>query len=148
AIIWTNTTAIDNQAQISGMVVDDDYVYATTQSYLSTVVYNKLLVIRRSDGVLAEAANLLHRVSSSIPAAYGGRLVIGLGDNLGYEAIRLREDGTTGDWLYKGDSDMTGFVGTAMSGALTTLSTVANEAPPGGVLVTAPNPVGQTSGLF
>ncbi len=146
-ILWTNTTALDHEAQISSLLVDDTYVYATTHAH-DAVIYNEILVIRRSDGSLAETIPLLHDVSSSIPAVYGGRLVVGLWDNFGYEAVQVRASGATGDWQYKADSAMTGYIGGAMTGALTTLSTSYNTAPPGGILVTAPNPLMQVRHFF
>ena len=116
-VLWTNTTAINAGAEISSLLVDDTYAYAGTYDY-TTFNYNYILVVNLSDGTLEESIPLVHGVSSGIPTVYAGRIIAGLWDTFGYQAVQVRAGGGTGDWYYKADTNMTGYAGPFMSGAL------------------------------
>ncbi|MEO8593787.1 MAG: DUF2341 domain-containing protein [Candidatus Solibacter sp.] len=124
AILWTNTTAIDNGAEISSILVDDNYVYAGTYDYVDQN-YNKLLMLNVLDGSLATSIELMNGVASSIPTFYGGKIIMGLwydtsGKQVGgYQALQVRDGGGTDDFYYKADLYQTGYVGAFASGPLT-----------------------------
>ena len=115
--IWTNTTAFDNDAQVSSLVTDGDYVYATTFDY-DDASYTKLLVIEATDGALVTTHDLDTGASSSIPVAHNGHLFIGLWNDLGLQSIRVRSGGGTGDFPWKADSNYTGYIGNFMGGSV------------------------------
>lgn len=117
ATLWTNTTAFDNDAHISNLLVDDLYVYGATFDY-QDAGYEKLLVIARSDGSLVTSFDLLTGTASAIPVAQSGFIYVGLWNDAGVQAIQVRAAGGTGDFLWKADSDMTGYIGAFMSGSL------------------------------
>lgn len=116
-IIWVSSVPYDNQEQVSGSLVDDDYFYASASGVLDSA-QNKLLLLNISDGSLAESIHLLHTVASSVPTVYGGRITIGLWDTFGYQSIQVRSGGSTGDYIYKGDQYMTGYVDGSSTGPL------------------------------
>ena len=125
-IIWTNTSPYDDGFALSSLLVDDNYAYGTSYDYTH---YNDgasqgfLYVINLSDGSLAEKVPLIHGVASSIPAVYGGKIIIGLWDTSGYQALQVRSGGGTGDFAYKADDNMTGYIGPYMSGPLVSHTT-------------------------
>ncbi|MEI6843341.1 MAG: DUF2341 domain-containing protein [bacterium] len=121
-ILWTNTTAFDNGSAISSMIVDDDYVYAGTNDYVDNSYY-KLLVVNIRDGTLASVVDLLHTVASSIPVVYGGKIIVGLWDTFGFQAVQVRSGGSTGDFEFKGDTYRTGYVGPFATGSLVSRKT-------------------------
>src|ERR1035437_3894235 len=123
-ILWTNTTAYDNGAEVSSVLADYNYVYAGTYDY-SDQDYNKLLILNALDGSVAATIPLLNGVASSIPTFYGGKIIMGLwydtsGQQVGgYQALQVRDGGGTGDFYYKADRYQTGYVGAFASGPLT-----------------------------
>jgi hypothetical protein len=125
SILWTNTTAYDNGAEVSSVLADDNYVYAGTYDY-SDRDYNNLLILNALDGTVASAIPLLNGVASSIPTFYGGKIIMGLwydtsGQQVGgYQALQVRDGGGTSDFYYKADLYQTGYVGAFASGPLTT----------------------------
>ena len=124
-ILWTNTTAYDNGAEVSSVLADYNYVYAGTYDY-SDQDYNKLLILNALDGSVVSTIPLLNGVASSIPTFYGGKIIMGLwydtsGQQVGgYQALQVRDGGGTGDFYYKADLYQTGYVGSFASGPLTT----------------------------
>ncbi len=121
-ILWTNATALDNGAEISDLLVDDNYLFAGTYDYVNDA-YSNLLVINASDGTLAEAIPLLDGVASSIPTVWAGKVIIGLwndgGQSYGYQALQVQSGGGKGNFQYKADANMDGYVGASASGPLT-----------------------------
>ncbi len=136
-VLWTNTSAYDVNGEISSLLVGDHYVYASTTSYIGDAYDNELL-INISDGTLAQTIPLLHRVSSSIPVAWGGRLIQGLWDQYGYQAMQLWTGGTTSDWTYKADENQSGYTGTQFSGTLSSFTALTNQVPANGALLHVP----------
>lgn len=118
-IVWTNTTAYDNAAQISSVLTDDNYVYCGTFDYAANT-YNRYLVINAKTGALVETFRLVNGVSSSSPVVWGGKFVMGIWTTFGYQALQVRAGGGTGDFPYKADANMTGYVQPFTSGALLT----------------------------
>ncbi len=116
-ILWTNTTAYDNNAEISSMLVDDSYVYSGTYDYINDQ-YSKYLVLNASDGTLNESFALLNGVSSGQPTVWNGKFILGLWTTFGYQALQIRNAGATGDFYFKADRYMTGYVGQFSSGNL------------------------------
>ena len=119
-VLWSNMTALNAGAEISALLIDDKYAYCGTYDY-TTFNYNYLLVINLSDGTLEESIPLVHGVASSIPTMYAGKIIMGLWDTFGYQAVQVRTTGGTGNWYYKADSNMTGYAGAFMSGGLATM---------------------------
>jgi hypothetical protein len=123
-ILWTNTTAYDNGAEVSSVLADYNYVYAGTYDY-SDQDYNKLLILNALDGSVAATIPLLNGVASSIPTFYGGKIIMGLWYDVsgqqvgGYQALQVRDGGGTADFYYKADLYQTGYVGAFASGPLT-----------------------------
>lgn len=136
AIIWTNTSTYDVSAEISSMLVDNTYVYVSTTNYIGGS-YDKILMIKVSDGTLQTVVPLIHVIASSIPVAWGGKIIIGLWDQFGYEALQFTSGGTTNDWTYKGDENQTGYIGTQLSGTFNTI-TDTNTTPAGGATIYYP----------
>jgi uncharacterized repeat protein (TIGR01451 family) len=124
SVLWTNTTAYDNGAEVSSILADDNYVYAGTYDYIDQD-YNKLLILNALDGSVASTVQLLNGVASSIPTFYGGKIIMGLwydtsGQQVGgYQALQVRDGGGTDDFYYKADLNQTGYVGAFASGPLT-----------------------------
>jgi hypothetical protein len=120
-VLWTNTTAFDNGAEISDLLVGDNYLFAGTYDYVDDG-YSNLLVINTSDGTLAEAIPLLDGAASSIPTVWAGKVILGLwndrGQSYGYQATQVQTGGGTGNFWYKADSNMDGYVGASASGPL------------------------------
>ena len=124
SVLWTNTTAYDNGAEVSSILADNNYVYAGTYDYIDQN-YNKLLILNALDGSVASTIQLLNGVASSIPTFYGGKIIMGLwydtsGQQVGgFQALQVRDGGGTDDFYYKADLNRTGYVGTFASGPLT-----------------------------
>ena len=124
SVLWTNTTAYDNGAEVSSILADDNYVYAGTYDYIDRD-YNKLLILNALDGSAASTIQLLNGVASSIPTFYGGKIIMGLWYDIsgqqvgGYQALQVRDGGGTDDFYYKADLNRTGYVGAFASGPLT-----------------------------
>jgi Domain of unknown function (DUF2341) len=124
SVLWTNTTAYDNGAEVSSILADDNYVYAGSYDYIDQD-YNKLLILNALDGTVASTIQLLNGVASSIPTFYGGKIIMGLwydtsGQQVGgYQALQVRAGGGTDDFYYKADLNQTGYVGAFASGPLT-----------------------------
>jgi hypothetical protein len=116
-ILWTNTTAFDNDAQVSAVLVDDEYVYITTYDY-NADTYNKVIGLNIANGTVNFNYDILAGASSSIPCVWKGKFFIGLWDSLGCQAIRLRDDGGTGDFAWKADGYHTGYIGNFTSGSV------------------------------
>jgi hypothetical protein len=117
-ILWVNNTIFDNGGQASSVLVDDEYVYQSTGDYIDGN-YNNLVVLNVSDGSLVSEIPLIHGVASSIPTVYNGKIIIGLWVNYGYQAVQVRTGGSTANFPYKGDNNMTGYVGGFATGPLT-----------------------------
>jgi hypothetical protein len=121
-ILWTNTIALDNGAEISDLLVNDSYLFAGTYDYVNDA-YSNLLVINTSDGTLTEAIPLLDGVASSIPTVWAGKVIVGLwndrGQSYGYQALQVQTGGAKGNFQYKADANMDGYVGASASGPLT-----------------------------
>lgn len=116
-ILWTNTTAYDNNAHASGVLVDDDYAYADTHDFTASGTYHGIIVIDLDDGSLVKFFPSVHDISSGIPVARNGYLIFGIWTNeLGSQSIRIREGGGTDDFPWKADDDYSGYVGPFMSG--------------------------------
>lgn len=116
-ILWTNTTAYDNDAHASGVLVDDDYAYADTHDYTASGTYHGIIVIDLADGSLVKFFPSVHDISSGIPVARNGYLMFGIWTNeLGAQSIRIREGGGGGDFPWKANDDYTGYIGSFMSG--------------------------------
>ena len=124
SVLWTNTTAYDNGAEVSSILADDNYVYAGTYDYVDQD-YNKLLILNALDGSVASTVQLLNGVASSIPTFYGGKIIMGLWYDIsgqqvgGYQALQVRDAGGMDDFYYKADLNRTGYVGAFASGPLT-----------------------------
>ena len=122
-VLWTNTTAYDNGAEVSSVLADYNYVYAGTYDY-SDQDYNNLLILNALDGTVAATIPLLNGVASSIPTFYGGKIIMGLWYDVsgqqvgGYQALQVRDGGGTGDFYYKADLYQTGYAGAFASGPM------------------------------
>ncbi len=124
SVLWTNTTAYDNGAEVSSLLADNNYVYAGLYDYVDQD-YNKLLILNALDGSVTSTIQLLNGVASSIPTFYGGKIIMGLWNDTsgqqvgGYQALQVRDGGGKDDFYYKADLNQTGYVGTFASGPLT-----------------------------
>ena len=106
-------------AEISSLLVDDTYAYAGTYDY-TTINYNvhprgQSIGLHVEESISAGAWRI--RVGIS-PTVYAGRIIAGLWDTFDIQAVQVRAGGGTGDWYYKADTNMTGYAGPFMSGAL------------------------------
>ncbi len=124
SILWTNTTAYDNGAEVSSLLADNNYVYAGLYDYVDQD-YKKLLILSALDGSVASNILLLNGVASSIPNFYGGKIIMGLWNDTsgqqvgGYQALQVRDGGGKDDFYYKADLSQTGYVGAFANGPLT-----------------------------
>lgn len=130
-VLWTNTTAAAADAQVSSLMVDDWYVYATTYDFADDD-YNQLLVLDRTTGVVATTFDQGVGASSAIPVARGGHLYIGLWDNSGMKALDIRGGGGETDFPWKANENTyDGYIGAYMTGGINFQSSTLASLPGG-----------------
>jgi YVTN family beta-propeller protein len=123
-VIWESAHVANGSMRVSSVLVDDDYVYiATNVTYGTEPLGGSLRAINIVDGSLAFNIPTLAGVSSGIPVAYKGKLIMDLWYQQGSQAFQVKTGGGTGDFYYKADLYQTGYIGDFMTGSLTSRTT-------------------------
>jgi PKD repeat protein len=117
AEIWNNTTAKDNGASYIGNVIDDNYIYITTQDYTDDS-YAKLLLHYIANGTVAKTYTYSSGSACDVPTVYHGNVIVGLFAGAKWVSIPVSISTNASDLSWKADAGFTGYIEPRMTGSL------------------------------